>query len=124
MITTVFFLENAVKLIKRGVSPENPVFFVFSDGMDWCKENFGGLDGDFVFVEENDNDNGPADMFLISRCAHFILSRSTFSYWGAFLSDRSPKKTVVVPVSRAEFDASGHSLPGKKKSQWIALPVE
>jgi hypothetical protein len=121
-ITTPYYFREAARKITELTAPESPVFFVFSNGMDWCRENFAGFDGEFVFAGDGDNDRGAADMFLMSKCCHFINSNSTFSYWAALLSDRPAKKIIITPVTRGEFDkAGGAAAP---TSGHIPVPVE
>ena len=67
-------------------------YFVFSDDLQWCKENFRG--DNFTFVE------GLVDwyeMYLMSQCQHNIIANSTFSWWGAWLNQN---ENVVVSPSR------------------------
>lgn len=72
----------------------NPTFFVFSDDIDWVKENLTDTGFNIVFV---DNNNGSTDdMRLVYNCKHFIMSNSTFSWWGAYLG-RNEKKIVICP---------------------------
>jgi hypothetical protein len=90
--------------------------------MDWCREILAGMDEKFVFVDNNDNDSGEADMFLMSRCAHFIISNSSFSWWPAWLSRRSPGKIVVMP----DVWLANESLAGKLRMRvdgWALLSV-
>ncbi|MDR1481267.1 MAG: alpha-1,2-fucosyltransferase [Synergistaceae bacterium] len=91
------YFKEAIKFVSDRVTPQKPTFFVFSDGMDWCRKNFAGVLEDLVFVENNNNDHGPYDMYLMSHCHHFILSDSTFSYWSALLSDRASEKIMIRP---------------------------
>lgn len=82
---------KAVALIKEKVA--SPVFFVFSDDIDWTRKNFTG--GEFVFV------SAPAikdceEIYLMSKCKHNIIANSSFSWWGAWLND-NPDKIVVAP---------------------------
>lgn len=51
----------------------------------------------YTFVNINDTDHGAYDMFLMSKCHHFIISNSTFGSWGALLSSRCPNKIVIQP---------------------------
>lgn len=66
-------------------------FIVFSDDINWCKENFIGKK--FEFSEGN---NEMKDLELMSNCYHQINSSSTFSWWGAWLN-RNPTKIVLTP---------------------------
>ncbi len=72
----------------------NPIFYFFSDDIDWAKTNFKG--SNFKFVEHNSNDKSYLDMYLMSLCSNFIIANSTFSWWAAWLSE-NPEKIVIAP---------------------------
>ncbi len=73
---------------------KDAVFFVFSDDINWVKQNL-QTDKQVVFV---DNNNDTVDDFtLFSSCCHFIMSNSTFSWWGAFLG-KTQEKIVFAPL--------------------------
>jgi hypothetical protein len=64
---------------------------VFSDDINWCRKNF--INNGFHFV----NELSPLRTIkLMSLCDDFIISISTFSWWGAWLSS-SANKTVIMP---------------------------
>ena len=65
-------------------------FMVFSDDIEWCKQNF---PSDFLFSEEKDEF---IDLYKMSRCSNFIIANSSFSWWASFLS-RSDKKVIYAP---------------------------
>lgn len=67
-------------------------FKVFSDDIEWCKENF-KQNVTFTFSDETD---AKKDMALLSHCEHQIISNSTFSWWGAWLN-QNPNKIVISP---------------------------
>lgn len=72
---------------------KDAVFFVFSDDIPWVRENL-HVDAKIVFVDNNNP--SPEDMRLLYSCNHFIMSNSTFSWWGAFLG-KYPTKKVMCP---------------------------
>jgi hypothetical protein len=83
---------------------KNPQFIVFSDDIEWAKENF-KIDGNEIYVDEhsNNDDNevghkndGQNDLYLMSLCKHNILANSSFSLWAALLNKNS-SKIVVCP---------------------------
>lgn len=74
---------------------ENMSFFVFSDDLDFCREQFDYLD-DVYFVQGNTGKEAYIDMQLMSLCKHNIIANSTFSFWGAFLN-KNEGKIVVAP---------------------------
>ena len=71
----------------------NPVFYVFSDDIDWAKTNFTG--GQFIFISGN---RPSEDMYLMSRCRHNIIANSTFS-WGAAWLNQNRGKIVIAPIN-------------------------
>jgi hypothetical protein len=76
---------------------DNLTFFVFSDQIDraQCLINL-PLDS-VVYVNHNCTDDmAYADLWLMTLCDHFIVANSTFSWWGAWLSDRK-EKIVIAP---------------------------
>jgi hypothetical protein len=61
----------------------NPVFFFFSDDIDWCEKTFNVGNAHFV----KDVGNAELELILMKRCKHHIISNSSFGWWGAFLGD-------------------------------------
>ncbi|MDE2038215.1 MAG: alpha-1,2-fucosyltransferase [Patescibacteria group bacterium] len=79
------------ELAKRGISSFRA--FVFSDGMEWAKENI-RIPFPTVYVPDEAPDY--EQLILMSRCAHHIIANSSFSWWGAWL-DPKPDKIVIAP---------------------------
>ncbi|MDR3254965.1 MAG: alpha-1,2-fucosyltransferase [Synergistaceae bacterium] len=121
-VTTPSYFREAVRHVADRLPRGKAVFFVFSNGMDWSREVLSGIDEKFVFVENNDNDDGEVDMFLMSRCRHFIISNSSFSWWPAWLSRRSADKIVVMPDVWLSKERACDKYAMKVKD-WIAMPV-
>lgn len=73
----------------------NPVFYIFSDDMEWVRENISFAAG-MRYVEGNKGLDSHCDMRLMSVCRHHIIANSSFSWWGAWLNP-DPGKMVVAP---------------------------
>lgn len=65
-------------------------FTIFSDDIEWCKENFRSTD-DIFFVH---NDSEIFDFQIMTSHRKFIIANSSFSYWAAYLSG---SKDVIAP---------------------------
>lgn len=63
---------------------------VFSDDIEWCKEQTIFSDERFIFSEDN---IAGVDLYLQSLCKYHIIANSSFSWWGAWLADS--KKTIA-----------------------------
>lgn len=94
-ICTQLYYDRAVTLMREKLS--NPVFYIFSDDIEWCKKNI--LYDNVTFVDSNiiNNYRNWNDMYLMSMCNHNIIANSSFSWWGAYLND-SEDKIVVAPA--------------------------
>jgi hypothetical protein len=62
---------------------------VFSDDINWCKPY---LCGHNIHFSEGLSDI--EDMCLMTMCDHFILSNSSYSWWGAWLGEKQWSKVV------------------------------
>ena len=89
-------------------------FFVFSDDIEWVKENMPSQ-SDIVFVEEKNADY--VDFGLMCECRHFIISNSTFSWWAAYLG-KAENKTVMTPD---KWYNNGENKPQLNLNGWIVL---
>ena len=87
------YYNTAVEYMNSHLS--NPVYYVFSDDMKWVKENI-PIDGQVCYMDHNDSSKNYDDLRLMYSCKHFIIANSSFSWWGAWLS-QNPDKIVIAP---------------------------
>ncbi|SER55048.1 Glycosyl transferase family 11 [Butyrivibrio fibrisolvens] len=85
------YFYNAIDYIMSRLN--NPTFIIFSDDVDWCRDNV-HIDA-AVYYETPDNPIWEK-IRLMSSCKHFIIHNSTFSWWAQHLSDNTDK-IVVAP---------------------------
>lgn len=108
------YYSRSIEFFSRAF--ENPIFYFFSDDMDWVKSNFKG--DNFKYVEHNQGSSSYIDMYLMSLCSGFIIANSTFSWWAAWLSERE-KKHVIMP----ETWINGMETPGVFPKSWCVSGV-
>lgn len=94
---------------------KNPVFYIFSDNIEDVKRM--RLDFPIVYVEECGRDY--ESLYLMSKCKHFIISNSTFSWWGQFLSENEGK--IVMAPNR--WYNEGYGEPTQYLDDWILFDV-
>jgi len=90
-VLSMEYYKKAVNEIRKTV--KNPRFFIFSDGIEWCKENFKWLNN-VVFVS---NEMAVEDFELMRNCNHHILANSSLSWWVGYLRE-SNKEKVICPA--------------------------
>lgn len=86
------YFEKGIEIMGK-----DRLYIVCSNNIELCKQQkiFGG--SNFIFVDtlpENTN-KAHFDLCLISKCQDFIISNSTFSWWGAWLGTRENKKVIA-----------------------------
>ncbi len=86
----------------------NRHYFIFSDDIEWCKQNVSLPDSTFVdantpglacdseYVITAKDGTQHEDLYLMSLCQHGIVANSTFSWWAAWLQS-NPNKVVTAP---------------------------
>ena len=83
---------------KRGIDQirsriAQPTFYIFSDDIAYAKESGLCPDG-AVFIDCVEDWNAYDALRLMSLCKHFIIANSTFSWWGAWLSENADKLVI------------------------------
>lgn len=84
------YYKRAVALLEKN-STEPLTFYIFSEDEEFVKEEFSFLDS-YHYVGNNTQHNSWKDMCLMKSCKHHIVANSSFSWWGAWLSEREGLK--------------------------------
>lgn len=83
---------NGINFIKQKRLDKNIKVICFSDDIEWCKQNIQ------CDIYESGDSISIVKLFLLSKCHHFIISNSTFHWWGAYLSKTCSEKIVIYPM--------------------------
>jgi hypothetical protein len=93
------YYEKSIEYIKKNI--KNPIFYVFSNEIEWAKENLFNSqekNNNFIFIDNSKLDNSDLlDLYLMSLCKHNIIANSTFSWWGGWLN-ANPNKIIIAPL--------------------------
>lgn len=87
---TIRYVEKAMQKI------QTRKYLVFSDGIEWCKENIQHLNNSYQTFEFSEGRTEAEDLSLMASCGHHIIANSSFSWWGAYLG-HNPDRVVVSP---------------------------
>jgi hypothetical protein len=90
-------------------------FFIFSSDHEWVRQEFRtNYPHTFISLKGGD-EKAREDLWLMTRCQHFIISNSSFYWWGAWLSQFPGKIVIAPPMGFGNKDV----IPG----QWIQMPI-
>lgn len=89
---------------------DSPVFYIFSNDIEYCKNNFNFDKYNIVFREKNDQVDDFEELMIMSNCKHAIIVNSTFNWWGARLIKNS-NKIVCCPEKWFFDDAPIDIIP-------------
>jgi hypothetical protein len=95
---------------------KSPHFFVFSNDIDWCRNNL-KVKCPINYVDHNNSDKAYEDLRLMSFCKHHITANSSFSWWGAWLAAYK-EKIVFVPE---KWFAKDMNTEGMIPDNWIKI---
>lgn len=107
------YYHNALKYVTEHL--ENPVFFWFSDDIDWVKQNFGEREN-FRFVSLHTKHADIDEMMLMKNCKHIIVANSTFSWRASWLNEHKD----ALHICPAKRYGNLHMIP----ENWIKIGVE
>tara|TARA_S200002703_G_scaffold4184_1_gene5527 strand:+ start:2686 stop:3477 length:792 start_codon:yes stop_codon:yes gene_type:complete len=72
--------------------PEDQQVVIFSDDVRWCKEQELFKSDRFLVSETDDN---LYDLCMMTMCKGYIIANSSFSWWGAWLSETENPKVIA-----------------------------
>jgi len=112
----VDYIYQALDRIHTAIELEK--VYVFSDEIDWCRENLRFNVPHFFVGHDFAGCKFSSYLHLMTKCRHFIIPNSTFGWWSAWLS-KNPQKIVIAPkrwLSVPNVDTSGIIPEG-----WITI---
>jgi len=113
------YYQNAIRRIYSDYKDENLKFIVFTDDMAWTKKVLPG-EIDYIFASNFPGSATGVDFALMKTCDAHIISNSTFSWWGAWLSD---SVSVIMP-DRWYISGSLSSNNDIKPNDWHEVPSD
>lgn len=119
LITTEDYYKRAIQRMIRLVPGGH--FFLFSDKPEKAKYMLNKIGISYTLVSHNNSDETAyLDLWLMSKCNHFIIANSTFSWWGAWLSS-FPDKIVIAPGFVKIIGAMKWGYDGLLPKKWIKI---
>lgn len=110
------YYEKAFQAISEKTAIEK--VYVFSDDIAWCRENM-QFPIETMYVDNSfSGERGIGHFWLMTQCNHFVIPNSTFSWWAAWLSERTGKQ-VVVPKKWLADEAVNYN--DVCPSDWIKI---
>ena len=109
---------------KRGIDQisshiAKPTFYIFSDDIAYAKESGLCPDG-AVFIDCVEDWNAYDALRLMFLCKHFIIANSTFSWWGAWLSENANK--LVIRPDPWFANMLENNTRDLSPESWLAIP--
>jgi hypothetical protein len=111
------YYTNAFKTIAARCASRLELF-IFSDDSIWVRENFDTQGLSATVIDFPEHLSAPwHDMHLMTLCRHHIIANSSFSWWGAWLSNGDG--IVIAPKRWFAEETMKHCNPSV--SSWIKI---
>lgn len=105
------YYNNAMESLDK----DTDRFLIFSDDINWCRENF---KGDKCLFSEGRRDI--VDMYMISKCNNHIIANSSFSWWGSWLCQHEDKK-IIAPKNWFGESYANYNMEDIRPSEWVQM---
>ena len=92
------YINKSANYLKSKIS--NPTFYLWSnDFSNIDKNKFNFNYEEIKLINESILDKRIHSLYLLTQCNHFIVTTSTFNWWGAWLSERN-NKIILRPSDK------------------------
>jgi hypothetical protein len=92
-------------------------FVIFSNDIEWCKENL--IEGEMVTFIEPGSDY--VDLILMSLCDHIIAANSSYSWWASF-KNKNLYKRITCPVNYLKsYSPWSHINTNYYPPEWVSI---
>lgn len=103
-VMDIDYYQFAQKRVEEKYS--NPTYFIFSEDIDWCKENLKSNFEMHFIGDEYCGDRDTGHLYLMQMCKNHIIANSSFSWWAAFLSNSQ----YTIAPSKWRTDGTGSDI--------------
>jgi hypothetical protein len=107
---SIDYYNTAIDILKD----KTDNFLVFSDDIEWCKQNF-KIDN-IIYIE---GEKDYIELYLMSLCDNNVISNSSFSWWGAWLNQNNNK--IVIGPKQWFGPAINHDTSDILPESWIKI---
>lgn len=115
-VTDENYYERGIRYIAERI--KNPVFFIFSDDIKWCRQNV-KIKHPCTFIDhEHAGKKFDNYLRLMSACKNFIIPNSSFGWWAAWLSENVNKIIIAPSKWFNDFDGDTKDLVPER---WIKM---
>jgi hypothetical protein len=115
--TNISYYDEALSILEKSLGRDLEIF-IFSDDIQWCKEN---LKFDYPITIVNYEHKGEKFgnyLQLMTSCKHFIIPNSSFAWWAAYLSNYK-EKIIVAP--KKWFNDEKNNTSDLMPQDWIRI---
>lgn len=112
-ICPINYYQEAIAYVNKNIP--NATYFIFSDDIEWCKDNLSFAKAIYVDLPTDTPDF--VSLYLMTKCKGHIIANSTFSFWGAFLS----KKQSICIYPKKWFANKEWIIPKIFPKKWLSL---
>jgi hypothetical protein len=109
------YVNHAKRIIESSIV--DPHYFIFSDDVEWCRENI-AFDNSTLVDHSYKGEKFSYYLQLMKNCKNFIIPNSSFAWWSSWLND-DQSKIVVCP--KKWFTNSSINTSDLIPSDWIRI---